>query len=166
MANLFSFGAFLAWAVLVTACDIRSRRIPNLLVVGGLIAALASAFSGANPFGIVRIQALLGMFVGLVGLLPFFFLRVMGAADVKVFAVLGAWCGVHGLMWLWIAASVAAGIHALAVLLLSRTSLGTLWRRGAPALTLGRYRATPYGACLVVPAAVWLVCLVAGGSAR
>ena len=166
MAYLFSIGAFLAWAVLVTASDIRSRRIPNLLVVGGLVAAFASAFCGANPFGIVRVQALLGTFVGLVGLLPFFFPGVMGAADVKVFAVLGAWCGVHGLMWLWIAASLAAGIHALAVLLLSRTTLGTLWRRGPPALTIGRYRATPYGACLAIPAAVWLVCLVAGGGVR
>ncbi|KVC45122.1 A24 family peptidase [Burkholderia diffusa] len=166
MAYLFSIGAFLAWAVLVTASDIRFRRIPNSLVVGGLVAAFASVFCGANPFGIVRVQALLGMFVGLVGLLPFFFLGVMGAADVKVFAVLGAWCGVHGLLWLWIVASLVAGIHAFAVLLLSRTPLGMLWRRGAPALTFGRYRATPYGACLAVPAAVWLVCLVAGGSVR
>ncbi|AFQ48334.1 A24 family peptidase [Burkholderia cepacia] len=166
MAYLFSIGAFLAWAVLVAASDIRSRRIPNLLVAGGLVAALASAFYGVNPFGVVRVQALLGMLVGLLGLLPFFFLRVMGAADVKVFAVLGAWCGVHGLLWLWIAASLAAGIHALAVLLLSRTPLGALWRRDAPTLTLGRYRATPYGACLAIPAAVWLVCLVAGGGVR
>ena len=41
-----------------------------------------------------------------------------------------------------------------------------LWRQGAPAMTLGGYRATPYAACLAIPAAVWLFYLVATGGAR
>ena len=166
MAHFFSIGTFLVWAVLVAGSDIRSRRIPNSLIAGGLVAAFASALCSVNPFGVVPVQALLGMLVGMVCLFPFFLLRMMGAADVKVFAVLGAWCGLHGLLWLWIAASLVAGIHALAVLLLSRTALRTLWQRDTPALMLGRYRATPYGACLAIPPAVWLICLVAGGGAR
>jgi prepilin peptidase CpaA len=166
MAHFVFSGVFLAWMTFVAASDIRFRRISNALVMVGLTGALAGAFIGANPFGISAMQAALGMLAGLVGLFPFFLLRVMGAADVKIFAVLGAWCGAHALLWLWVAASVAAGIHALVVMLLSRTPIGALWRRGAPALTLGGYRATPYAACVAVPAAAWLVYLVATGSVR
>lgn len=166
MAHLIFSGIFLVWAAFVAVSDIRFRRIQNSLVLAGLAGALGGAFLDANPFGVFPLQATIGMLVGVIGLFPFFLLRAMGAADVKVFAVLGAWCGMHALLWLWIVASLAAGIHALAVMLLSRTSLGALWRQGAPAMTLGGYRATPYAACLAIPAAVWLFYLVATGGAR
>jgi prepilin peptidase CpaA len=162
----FFSGVFLVWAALVAVKDIRFRRVPNTLVAAGLIAAWIAAIFNFNPFGVFPKQALAGMLIGLVGLFPFFALRVMGAADVKVFAVLGAWCGVHALLWLWVVASLAAGAHALGLMLLSRTSFGALWKRGAPALTLGRRRATPYAACLTVPAAVWLVHLVSIGGVQ
>ncbi|WP_175920317.1 A24 family peptidase [Burkholderia pyrrocinia] len=166
MAHLIFSGVFLVWATFVTASDIRFRRISNPLALTGLVIGLGGAFFNANPFGISLFQAMLGMLAGLVGLFPFFMLRLMGAADVKIFAVLGAWCGAHALLWLWVAASLAAGIHAVVLMLLSGTSLGTLWRRGEPALALGKYRATPYAACLAMPAAAWLVYLVATGGMR
>lgn len=163
MAFFLCTGIFFAWAMLVAAGDIRMRRVPNVLVLFGLGGAIASALAHANPFGISFQQALIGMLAGLIGLFPFFALRVMGAADVKVFAVIGAWCGLHGLLWIWIMASVAAGIHALALVVLSGTSLGTLWQRRAPSMALGGLRATPYAACLTGAAALWFVHLVAGG---
>ncbi|KWI29534.1 hypothetical protein WM04_19560 [Burkholderia ubonensis] len=150
MALLFSIGIFFAWAMLVALGDIRFRRVPNTLVVAGLIAGFASTFAHANPFGIFPRQALIGMLVGAVSLFPFFAFRVMGAADVKVFAVLGAWCGAHALFWLWAVASIAAGVHALALM----------------AMSLGGRRATPYAACLVAPAAGWLAHLVASGGVQ
>ncbi|MET1532307.1 prepilin peptidase [Burkholderia sola] len=161
MGHLIFSGVFLTWAGSVVVSDIRFRRISNALVLAGLIAGFGGAYMAANPFGISAHQAAVGMLVGLIGLIPFFLLRVMGAADVKIFAVLGIWCGAHALLWLWVAASLAAGLHALALLLLSRTSLGSLWRQREPALILGRYRATPYAACLAVPAAAWLIYLIA-----
>lgn len=166
MALLFSIGFFLAWATLVALGDIRFRRVPNTLVLAGLVAAWASTFAHANPFGIFPRQALIGMLVGMVSLFPFFAFRVMGAGDVKVFAVLGAWHGAQALFWLWAIASVAAAIHALALMLLSNTGFGALWRRGAPAMALGGRRATPYAACLVAPAAAWLLYLVVSGGVR
>ncbi|MXN73426.1 prepilin peptidase [Burkholderia sp. 4701] len=166
MALLISTGIFFAWATLVALGDIRFRRVPNALVLAGLIAGVASAFAHANPFGIFPKHALIGMLVGMASLFPFFALRVMGAADVKVFAVLGAWCGMHALFWFWVVASVAAGVHALALMTLSNTSFGALWRRGAPAMALGGRRATPYAACLVAPAAVWLAHRVVSGGVQ
>ncbi|NTZ05894.1 A24 family peptidase [Burkholderia metallica] len=161
MGHLIFSGVFLTWAGLVTVSDIRFRRISNALVVAGVIAGFGGACVASNPFGISVHQAVVGMLVGLIGLMPFFLLRVMGAADVKIFAVLGVWCGAHALLWLWVVASLAAGLHALALMLLTRSSFGGLRGQREPVLILGRYRATPYAACLAVPAAAWLVYLVA-----
>ncbi|SOT39018.1 A24 family peptidase [Burkholderia cenocepacia] len=166
MAHFIFSGVFLVWAALVAASDIRFRRVSNSLVLAGLACALGAAYLNASPFGLLPAQAVLGLLVGLIAFFPLFLLRVMGAADVKIFAVIGAWCGVNALLWIWIAASLAAGIHALAAMLLSRTSVGGLWRRDKPALTLGRYRATPYAACLAAPAAAWVVFLVVTGGSR
>ncbi|EDT42571.1 prepilin peptidase [Burkholderia ambifaria] len=163
MAHPIFSAVFLVWATLVAASDIRSRRISNGLVLAGLASGFASAFFDAGPFGISLPQALVGMLIGLVGLFPFFLLRAMGAADVKVFAVLGAWCGAHSLLGLWVIASLVAGLHAVVLMLLSRTSPGVLWHRREPTLALGRYRATPYAACLVATAVAWLAYFVAAG---
>ncbi|KWF25964.1 prepilin peptidase [Burkholderia pseudomultivorans] len=166
MAHLLFVGAFLVWAALVASSDIRFRRISNSLVLTGLVIGFLGALLNKNPFGISLVQAMIGMPVGVIALLPFFLLRVMGAADVKIFAVLGAWCGVHALFWLWIVASLAAGVHVLTLILLSRIPIRTLWSYRAPTVRLGARRATPYAACLVVPVAAWFVYLVATGGMR
>lgn len=156
MIHLFSVGFFFAWATAVAIDDCRDRRIPNALVITGVIAVIIFTVSRHNPFGTTWLDALIGGGVGLISLFPFFALRIMGAADVKVFAVLGAWCGVSVLPWLWIVASVAAGMHALGIMFLTRTSFATLWRQGSPTFALGARRSTPYAAFLVIPAALWL----------
>ncbi|MDR0242006.1 MAG: prepilin peptidase [Burkholderia sp.] len=166
MAHFIFSGVFLAWAALVATSDIRFRRVSNSLVLAGLVCGLGGAYLNASPFGILPKQAMIGLLVGLAAFFPLFLLRVMGAADVKIFAVIGVWCGPNALLWIWIVGSLAAGIHAVALLLLSRTSIGALWRRDTPAMALGRYRATPYVACLAAPAAAWVVFLVATGAVR
>ncbi|KVZ20671.1 hypothetical protein WL15_03700 [Burkholderia multivorans] len=166
MARLLFAGVFLVWATLVGSGDIRFRRIGNRLVIVGLAAALLSVVANENPFGISLVQSLIGASLGFLCFFPFFALRLMGAADVKVFAVLGAWCGAQPLLGFWIVASLAAGIHALVLMLVSRTPIRALWPQGQPALALGGHRATPYAACLVAPAAVWLVYLAVAGGGR
>ncbi|WP_297356563.1 prepilin peptidase, partial [Paraburkholderia sp.] len=109
-----------------------------------------------GPFNISLTQAALGALVGLCALMPFFALGVMGAADVKVFAVLGAWCGMHALLGLWIVASLLGGCHAVWLLISTRTRLAAIGRLGEPTFELGGKRATPYAACLTVPAIVWM----------
>ena len=78
--------------------------------------ACVLAASRHSPFHIDLSDAALGLAVGLLALLPFYLIGLMGAADVKVFATLGAWCGFHALPTLWIVASLAAGMHALYLL--------------------------------------------------
>jgi prepilin peptidase CpaA len=107
---------FISWALAVVLFDCRLRRIPNWLVIAGLAVACMLATSGHSPFEIDLSDAALGLLAGLLALLPFYLIGLMGAADVKVFATLGAWCRAHALPALWIVASIAAGIHALYLL--------------------------------------------------
>ncbi|MCX4141166.1 A24 family peptidase [Paraburkholderia sp. SEWSISQ10-3 4] len=157
---------FIAWAAVVAISDCRSRRISNSVVVAGLAAAFACAFLQCGPFGISLTQAAIGALVGFAALLPFFALGVMGAADVKVFAVLGAWCGMHALLDLWMAASLAAGVHALWLLIATRTRLASLVRHHGSTFELAGKASTPYAACLTVSAGAWLVLQGLGGGLR
>jgi prepilin peptidase CpaA len=148
---------FAAWAVAVAIWDFRARRVPNALTVAGLMVGSACSLMRASPFGISVTQAAEGAALGFVALLPFFLLRVMGAADVKVFAVLGAWCGMPALIDLWCAASIAAALHALVLLVAARMPARALWRRGQPTFAVGTRRAAPYAAMLVAAAVLLMI---------
>lgn len=157
---------FSVWAAAVTWWDCRHRRVPNRWIIAGLLAALICSAVRVSPFGIAPGQAVYGAIVGCAALLPFFLLGVMGAADAKVFAVLGAWCGVSALLGLWIVASLAAAVHAVALVIAARLSSDAapayasaplLWRSGRPTFALGTRRATPYAALLAGAGALHLV---------
>jgi Flp pilus assembly protein, protease CpaA len=157
---------FIAWAAVVAISDCRRRRISNSVVVAGLAAAFCCALFQCGPFGISLTQSGTGALIGLAALLPFFALGAMGAADVKVFAVLGAWCGMHALLGLWMAASLAAGVHALWLLITTRTRLAGLARQPGATFGLAGKASTPYAACLAVAASGWLVVHGMAGSVR
>jgi prepilin peptidase CpaA len=109
------------------------------------------------PFGVSLPQAALGAVIGFGALLPFYLLRLMGAADVKIFAVLGAWCGLTVLFEVWVISSILAGVHAAVLLLATRTRVMALIRRDGPTFELNGYRATPYVTYLGAAA---LICLL------
>jgi prepilin peptidase CpaA len=164
---------FAVWIAAVMWCDCRYRRVPNGWVIAGLFAALICSAVRASPFGVTPGQAIDGAIVGCAALLPFFLIGVMGAADAKVFAVLGAWCGVSALLGLWIVASLAAAVHAGALLIAARLGSGAasasaplLWRSGRPTFALGKRRATPYAALLVGAGALHLIGGLLQGAAR
>lgn len=171
---------FTAWAAAVAWCDCRHRRIGNEWVIAGLFVAFVCSAVRVSPFGVAPGQALYGAIVGCAALLPFFLIGVMGAADVKVFAVLGAWCGVSALLDLWVVASLAAAVHAGALLIAARLRSGAtsasasasasaaplLWRGGKPTFALGARRATPYAALLVGAAALHLLGGLLRGAVR
>lgn len=166
---------FAVWAAAVMWCDCRHRRVPNGWVIAGLFAALICSAVRVSPFGVAPGRAVYGAIVGCAALLPFFLLGVMGAADAKVFAVLGAWCGVSALLGLWIVASLAAAVHAGALLIAVRLRSGAasasasaplLWRSGRPTFALGTRRATPYAALLAGAGVLHLIGGLLQGAAR
>ncbi|MPW19822.1 prepilin peptidase [Paraburkholderia sp. CNPSo 3157] len=143
---------FVAWTTTAALSDLRHRRVANAWIAVGLAAAFACAFTVRAPFGVPPGQAALGALLGFAAMLPFYALRVMGAADVKAFAVLGAWCGAHALPGLWVMATVMAGLHSLALQLATRTWPATPGRGGSATFALRGHRATPYVTCLGVAA--------------
>ncbi len=95
--------------------DVRSRRIPNVLTLGGAAAALVFHAVTAGGAGVGA--ATIGWLVGTAVFLPFFLLGGMGAGDVKLMAALGAWLGPAEAFAIAIYASLAGGVLALGVAL-------------------------------------------------
>jgi prepilin peptidase CpaA len=85
-------GAFFGTLVLGAFGDVRSRRIPNVLVGGMLVFAFLGGVLGTSPAGSVG-AALLGALCGLALWLPFWLLGMLGAGDVKFYAAGAAWLG-------------------------------------------------------------------------
>lgn len=99
--------------------DYRSGRIPNRLVfLGALLGLAVNAIFPAAPNTALPafIFALEGLACGLALLLPFYFLRVMGAGDVKLMAMCGAFLGLPETLWAVLATFLAGGVLSLAYL--------------------------------------------------
>jgi prepilin peptidase CpaA len=106
---------FAAIAIATVACawDLRTRRIPQALTLGGAMAAVAYHVAiGGAPAGVASLS---GWAVGLVLFLIPFALGGLGAGDVKLLGALGAWLGPANALWLALYTGVAGGILAVAV---------------------------------------------------
>jgi prepilin peptidase CpaA len=105
---------------LATACwhDFRHRRIPNALVAAGL--GVAFLFHALAPTGLGMEQALYGAAVGFAALFPLYLLRVMGAGDVKLLAMTGAFFGPHEAFSVVLLTLAAGGVLAVAWAVKSR----------------------------------------------
>jgi prepilin peptidase CpaA len=115
-------------AIAAAACDLRTRRIPNLLTFGAAATGLVFHLISAGFAGLAHGTA--GWFVGaLVFALPFA-LRGLGGGDVKLLAALGAWIGPGDVVWLALYTGIAGGAMAIVVALASgylRRGLDNLW---------------------------------------
>lgn len=132
-------GLAVALALIAGWTDWRSRRIPNWLTVPGFLVGvsvnvLANGWAGLKT-------SLLGAGLGLLLLLPFVFLRSLGAGDWKLAGALGAFVGWQGLVDLLVGSVFVAGIMALGLVIYKRRFKETLRNIGrllASMLTLRR----------------------------
>jgi len=103
--------------------DVRSRRIPNQLIVLGSLAGfllhlLLPSGSGlfTPPIGSQGILfSVSGFVLGLLLLLPFYAIRTLGAGDVKLMALVGAFIGPWGVMGATLLTMLVGGVLALVV---------------------------------------------------
>ncbi len=101
-------------ALVAAMIDLRRFRVPNALTFplglsGLLFHATVSGTSGLQySFG--------GITVGLVALVLFYILGVMGAGDVKLLAAIGAWIGAQNVLYVFCVAGIVSGIHSLVAL--------------------------------------------------
>lgn len=96
--------------------DLVSRRIPNLLLLAGLVAALVLHALSPEP-GTALLACFGGAVLGLVLFLPFYLLRSMAAGDVKMMATVGAFTGPAVAFHIAIVAWCAGGVMALVIIL-------------------------------------------------
>ena len=95
---------------IAVVCDLRSRRIPNALVLAGL--ALAFGFSALSD-DVGPKQALGGFLIGFGAFFPLYLVRVLGAGDVKLTAVTGAFLGINATLGAMLAGMAAGGVLAI-----------------------------------------------------
>lgn len=174
---------FLIGLLLIAAwSDIKTRRIPNWLVLLGILVGLLAngllpAGLGFNntfvPGGLGLLAALQGMGLGLAVLLPLYLLRAMGAGDVKLMGMVGAFLGpVHvqgAILFTLLAGGLVALILALRSGMLKRLiqnikfilmggmvkmSVGQLPVMDDLPLSVGKL---PYGVAIAMGTFGWLV---------
>lgn len=110
-------GVLIALLVMAAISDYRTFRIPNWLTMGGALFALG--YSVAVPFSPQAgfLWAFGGLVLGLLMLLPLYLLRAMGAGDVKLMAMAGAFLGLdhifYAVIWTFIVGGIAALGYAL-----------------------------------------------------
>lgn len=139
--SLFSLTAGSVFtALLIAACvtDLRTRRIPNSLVLALALTGLVFVI-WRSPVGSGALYTVNGFTVGLLIWLPFWLLGMLGAGDVKLFAASAIWLGPVGAMQASLLAALLGGVLALTWL---------MWRDGVLggartiALWIGSLRAT------------------------
>jgi leader peptidase (prepilin peptidase) / N-methyltransferase len=107
------------WLAALTVCDLRVRRLPNVLTLPGAIAvAAAAAVSGRGTAAAVGALALAGAYLLVHLVSP----AAMGAGDVKLALGVGALSGSLG-AGAWVLAALAAPLLTALWGMLSRRSV-------------------------------------------
>lgn len=113
--------------------DVKNHRIPNRLVffgagLGLLLNSLlpeGAGFISSLPGALGPWKALAGLGLGLVILLPMYVLRALGAGDVKLMAMVGAFLGPNATIGAILSTFIVGGVLTLLVVARNRT-LGLL----------------------------------------
>ena len=142
--------SLLAVLLVSSVTDLAWHRIPNALLLPALVLALALQASGDGLDGMLSAAA--GLLVGLMFLMPLHVMGGMGAGDVKLLAVVGAFLGPWGATVAGVATLIAGGIMGIAYI---------AWRSIQPALVYQAWKLTqwhyadnpraPAPLCLVTP---------------
>jgi prepilin peptidase CpaA len=158
--------ALSALMLAAAVCDVRTRRIPNVLTILGFAVAIglrATAGPGAGIDGVV------GAILAFVLCLPFFVLGVLGGGDAKLLMALGSFTGPRDLLMAMLVIASLGGILGamdalrkgiLLPVLYNCVNIikhwATLGRRGTNrSLATAGALAIPYGVAIAVGSLVW-----------
>jgi prepilin peptidase CpaA len=103
--------------------DAKSNRIPNKLVFAGAGLGLllnsmlpqGFGFTSQLPGAVGLLHAAAGLALGLAILLPFYMLRTLGAGDVKLMAMVGAFVGPNAILSIVLLTFIIGGFLAIAI---------------------------------------------------
>jgi prepilin peptidase CpaA len=118
-------------ALIISAAwsDVKSRRIPNQIVFIGALTGLlfnfllppGNGFISSLPGAIGLTDAFSGLGLGLIILMPLYVLRGMGAGDVKLVAMIGAFLGPQAIIKVVLLTFMVGGIFSIALAFRQRT---------------------------------------------
>lgn len=91
--------------------DLRVRRIPNGVIVSGMVFGMC--WHILTPGGLGPLPALAGLMLGLVLFLPLYLMRAMGAGDVKLMAMVGVFLGPVDVLGAVLGTFLAGGVIAI-----------------------------------------------------
>lgn len=146
--------------------DIKSRRIPNVLTMSGLVAGLGIRLVAGTD---AAVAGLVGVLLAFVLVLPLLVLGAVGGGDAKLLMALGAFTGARDLLGALLVIASVGGIVAVidagrkGVLLPVLYNTGSIlkhWatfgRRGANrSLTTVGALAIPYGVAIAIGGLTW-----------
>lgn len=112
---MWSLSVLVALLCCAVFFDVRNHRIPNWLVAVGLVCGLS--LNSLLSAGLGFISALQGFGLGILLLLPLYLLRAMGAGDVKLMGMVGAFLGSQAIIGVTLLTFIAGGVLALLVAL-------------------------------------------------
>src|SRR5690606_21318341 len=92
---------------------IRTRRIPNVLTLGGALAASLYFLATDGPAALLTSAS--GWAVGIILFMPLYLLRGLGAGDVKLLGTAGAWLGPSAVVSVALYAVLAGGLLAFGI---------------------------------------------------
>jgi prepilin peptidase CpaA len=127
-ASLAALMLFASWR------DLRTRRIPNKLILAGLVVGLSlqyliprgSGLFSQDPGGLGLVEGCAGTAIGLLMLLPAYAMGAMGAGDVKLMAMVGAFLGPYGVVGAALLSMLAGGVLAVVSAVWSGTLIKVL----------------------------------------
>ena len=167
-------GVLLILLAIASVSDYRTFKIPNWLTAGGIVFALI--YNTAVPFYRDHgfLWALGGLVIGFLAMLPCYAIRVMGAGDVKLMAMVGAFLGVSDVISAILYSLIVGGIAAIGFALMNKVFIRMLGNvksaaqmmmmsaiggfkpdlRIEPGKSVGKL---PYGICIAIGTTIFVV---------
>lgn len=109
---------------LALVSDIKTKKIKNAIVVPFILYGLLWNLYNFKLTGLTN--SLLGIVFPIIVLFPFFYLKMLGAGDVKLFCAIGAINGIQFVINNMICSFLAGGIIALLLILVRKNLLQRL----------------------------------------
>lgn len=107
-----------AWCAVLSWMDCTTRRLPNMLTLGGAVGALLFRWvvggGGAAVDGFAG-----GCLAGVFLLIPFL-MRAAGGGDIKMLFAAGCLSGFHDVLAMLVIISLVGGVYGIGMLLLNR----------------------------------------------